>query len=192
MDEKPDQIIGHIEAQRNELGRNLSELESRVRETTDWRTHYERNPMLVLGAALGGGILLGAMVGGGSRPSSRRTSKSSSPYTGTSAMGRWARPVRGMTPPVRLRVITPRARHRPRAVIAHPRHRAAMSPAHRPRVAILRVPRHRTAATIRSRRPQAATHPSSGSAQTSSGSGFRLRALSAISRYIRSPKRSIT
>ena len=69
MDEKPDQIIDHIEAKRHELGRNLSELESRVRETTDWRTHYERNPMLVLGAALGGGILLGTMVGGGSRSS---------------------------------------------------------------------------------------------------------------------------
>src|SRR4051812_42728171 len=87
MDEKPDQIIGHIEAQRDELGRNLSELESRVRETTDWRTHYERNPMLVLGAALGGGILLGTMVGGGTRSSSRKTSKSRSRYTGSPSMG---------------------------------------------------------------------------------------------------------
>src|SRR3954447_6450489 len=71
MDEKPDQIIGHIEAQRSELGRNLNELESRVRRSTDWRTYYERNPMLILGAAMGGGILLGTIVGGSDRGSSR-------------------------------------------------------------------------------------------------------------------------
>jgi hypothetical protein len=62
MDEKPDQIIGHIEAQRDELGRNLNELETRVRATANWRTYYERNPMLAVGAALGGGLLLGTMV----------------------------------------------------------------------------------------------------------------------------------
>jgi len=64
MDEKPDQIIGHIEAQRSELGRNLNELENKVRRSTDWRTYYDRNPMLILGAALGGGVLLGATIGG--------------------------------------------------------------------------------------------------------------------------------
>jgi len=64
MDEKPDQIIGHIEAQRDQLGRNLNELEHKVRRSTDWRTYYDRNPMLILGAALGGGVLLGATVGG--------------------------------------------------------------------------------------------------------------------------------
>ena len=85
MDEKPDQIIGHIEAQRHELGRNLNELESRVRDTTNWRTHYERNPMLVMGAALGGGLLLGAVVGGG-RSTSRKTWKGNSVGSG-SAMG---------------------------------------------------------------------------------------------------------
>jgi len=64
MDEKPDQIIGQIEAHRSELGRNLSELETRVRQTTDWHTYFDRNPMLMLGAALGGGLLLGSVVGG--------------------------------------------------------------------------------------------------------------------------------
>ena len=66
MDEKPDQILNHIEAQRSELGANLSELETRVRRTTDWRTHFDNNPMLMMGVALGGGVLLGAMVGGSS------------------------------------------------------------------------------------------------------------------------------
>ena len=63
MDEKPDQILGHIEAQRSELGRNLNELETRVRRGTDWKTYFDRNPMMMLGVALGGGLLLGTAVG---------------------------------------------------------------------------------------------------------------------------------
>jgi hypothetical protein len=80
MDEKPDQIIGHIEAQRHELGRNLNELETRVRASTNWRTYYEKNPMLAVGAALGGGLLLGTMVSSTTRrsTSSQRVSSSSS------------------------------------------------------------------------------------------------------------------
>lgn len=78
MDEKPDQILGHIEAQRNELGRNLNELETRVRRGTDWKTYFDRNPMMMLGVALGGGLLLGTAVGkrghsGSSRGYSRGT-----------------------------------------------------------------------------------------------------------------------
>lgn len=76
MDEKPDQIMSHIESQRNELGRNLNELESRVRRTTDWRAQFDRNPMLMMGVALGGGLLLGTITGSSRRGS--RTSWSSS------------------------------------------------------------------------------------------------------------------
>jgi hypothetical protein len=67
MDEKADEILEHIETQRNQLGADLNELETRVRETADWRTHFDRNPMLMLGAALGGGVLLGAIVGSAAR-----------------------------------------------------------------------------------------------------------------------------
>jgi len=73
MDEKPDQILNHIEAQRDELGRNLNELETRVKETTDWRTYFDRNPMMMLGAALGGGVLLGSIVGGTASKKGRRS-----------------------------------------------------------------------------------------------------------------------
>jgi hypothetical protein len=83
MDEKPDQIIGQIEAQREELGRNLSELETRVRRSTDWKTYFDKNPMLMLGAALGGGVLLGSLVGG-KRSSKRRTWQPSS-HSGSAA-----------------------------------------------------------------------------------------------------------
>jgi hypothetical protein len=83
MDEKPDQIIDHIEAQREELGRNLSELENRVRRSTDWRTYFDKNPALMVGAALGGGVLLGSMVSSGRRSRSRKSSYS---YSSAAAM----------------------------------------------------------------------------------------------------------
>jgi hypothetical protein len=65
MGEKPSQIIDEIETTRDKLGDNLSDLESKMREVTNWRTYYERHPMMFVGAALGGGFLLSqALVGG--------------------------------------------------------------------------------------------------------------------------------
>jgi hypothetical protein len=81
MDEKPDQIMNHIDTQRQELGRNLNELESRVKGATDWRVQFDKNPMLMMGVALGGGLLLGTMVGGRRSSSSRSSSSSSRNYT---------------------------------------------------------------------------------------------------------------
>jgi len=83
MDEKPDQIMNHIDTQRQELGRNLNELESRVKGATDWRMQFDKNPMLMMGVALGGGLLLGTMVGG--KRSSNRSSYNSGSrnYTST-------------------------------------------------------------------------------------------------------------
>lgn len=85
MDEKPDEIIDKIESQKQRLGRNLHELESKVRRTADWRAQFERNPALMLGAAVGGGLLLGTMLTSGRKVS--KASWSSSPrntYAGTS------------------------------------------------------------------------------------------------------------
>jgi hypothetical protein len=79
MDEKPDQIMSHIESQRDQLGRNLNELETRVKGATDWRVQFDKNPMLMVGVALGGGLLLGSIVGGAKKRSgSSRANWSSS------------------------------------------------------------------------------------------------------------------
>jgi len=67
MDEKPDQIMNHIEEQRDELGRHINELQTRVKRSVDWRAQFDRNPMLMLGVAMGGGLFLGAIVNGRSR-----------------------------------------------------------------------------------------------------------------------------
>jgi len=64
MAERPDQIERHIESTRHELGNNLQELQHKVKQATDWKTYYERNPMMMVGLALGGGVLLASMLGG--------------------------------------------------------------------------------------------------------------------------------
>jgi hypothetical protein len=73
MAERPDQIARHIESARSELGNNLHELEDKVRQEADWKTHFERNPMTLLGLAFGGGVLLASMIGGSSRRADRAT-----------------------------------------------------------------------------------------------------------------------
>ena len=67
MAERPDQIAKHIESARNELGSNLHELENKVRQEADWKTHFERSPMTLMGLAFGGGVLLASMIGGPGR-----------------------------------------------------------------------------------------------------------------------------
>lgn len=64
MAERTDLIEQHIELTRYQLGNNLHELEDKVKQAADWRTYYERNPMMMVGLAFGGGVLLASMMGG--------------------------------------------------------------------------------------------------------------------------------
>ena len=94
MDERSDQIVDHIHDQRNQLGRNLDELENRVSSSMDWRMQFDRHPAAMMGAALGGGLLLGALLRGASSPSRYRSSSaqayssSALSYPGASSMKR--------------------------------------------------------------------------------------------------------
>ncbi|HTA67470.1 MAG TPA: hypothetical protein VK776_04305 [Bryobacteraceae bacterium] len=64
MGQTTNQIEAHIEYTRGELGANLKELEQKVQTATDWKHHFQNNPMAMLGVAFGGGILLASMLGG--------------------------------------------------------------------------------------------------------------------------------
>jgi hypothetical protein len=64
MGQTTHQIEAHIEDTRKDLGSNLHELERKVKSVTDWKQHFQSNPMTMLGVAFGGGILLATMLGG--------------------------------------------------------------------------------------------------------------------------------
>jgi hypothetical protein len=64
MVETTHQIEAHIEHTREHLGSNLHELEQKVRSVTDWKQHFRSKPMMMMGLALGGGVLLATMLGG--------------------------------------------------------------------------------------------------------------------------------
>jgi ElaB/YqjD/DUF883 family membrane-anchored ribosome-binding protein len=64
MDERAAEIVKELEDRRLRLGDSLQELETKVRDVTDWRTYYQQKPWLALGLALGGGLLLAALLPG--------------------------------------------------------------------------------------------------------------------------------
>ena len=65
MDQTTNQIEAHIQRTRGDLTSNLRELEDRVKSAADWRQHFQKNPMPLLAASFGGGILLAMMIGKG-------------------------------------------------------------------------------------------------------------------------------
>ncbi len=94
MGETASQIENFIENKREDLGANLAELQNKVKSATDWRGQFRNNPMMMVGVAFGGGILLSSLMGGGrsrhrSSGSGRHfnegssSSSSSTPHAGT-------------------------------------------------------------------------------------------------------------
>ena len=58
MDEETSTIKQRIDNEREQLGRNLDEIEDRVKKATDLKTHFDRNTPWILGGAVAGGFLL--------------------------------------------------------------------------------------------------------------------------------------
>ena len=58
MDEETNQIKHHIDTERKQLGRNLQEIEDRVKSATDLKAQFDKNTGLFLGAAVAGGFLV--------------------------------------------------------------------------------------------------------------------------------------
>src|SRR5579884_2555549 len=79
MGTQPDEIVSRIDRQRDRLGENLQELETRLRDATDWRVQYKRHPWIMLGAVFGGGMLLARVLLGGGGSSSNGSGSSGKP-----------------------------------------------------------------------------------------------------------------
>jgi len=60
--QESDQIKKHIDTERDRLEQDLQEIERRVTNAVDWREHFNRNPLAMLGIAAGGGFLLSVFI----------------------------------------------------------------------------------------------------------------------------------
>ncbi len=67
MDEETSKIKHHIDSEREQLSRNLNEIEDRVRNATDLRAQFNKNTGWILGAAVAGGFLLSFTLGRSSK-----------------------------------------------------------------------------------------------------------------------------
>jgi hypothetical protein len=73
MGEKSDQIERHIQKQRDELADNFSQLGNKVKSTVDWRSQFQQRPGTMIGLAVGGGLLLSALLKSTSRSKRKRS-----------------------------------------------------------------------------------------------------------------------
>jgi hypothetical protein len=82
MDESPDALRQTIAATHEDLNRNLEALEAKGQDLTDWRSHVDKRPLMMLGVAFVGGVLAAAVVGGGrsSRPATNDVVGDSVPF----------------------------------------------------------------------------------------------------------------
>ncbi len=65
MDESQDTLRRTIAATHEDLNRNLEALEAKGQDLTDWRAHFAKRPLAMLGVAFVGGAIAAAVVSGG-------------------------------------------------------------------------------------------------------------------------------
>lgn len=88
-----DQIEMHIQRTREALSEDINELQEKVKTAVDWRAQLNERPLLLMGLAFGGGVLLSALMqrsrGNGSvRRNLRNFAYSSDPGTVNDALRR--------------------------------------------------------------------------------------------------------
>src|SRR5687767_5801212 len=66
MAQEPIKIKEHIDAERERLGQDIEEIEHRMKDAFDWRSWYESNTAVMLGAAAAGGFLVSVLLDRGS------------------------------------------------------------------------------------------------------------------------------
>jgi hypothetical protein len=86
MGQTVEQIEAYIENRREELGSNLNELGQKVESVTDWREHFQRRPLAMLGIAFGTGVLMSVSMARRTSPRTRATAPPS-PEAGRSHNG---------------------------------------------------------------------------------------------------------
>jgi hypothetical protein len=69
MGQTPAEIERHIRQERADLASNLGQIEQRAKDAVDWRLHFQKSPLTMIGVAVGAGMLLAAVT---ARPSRRR------------------------------------------------------------------------------------------------------------------------
>lgn len=62
MDERTGRLVGEISRERQRLADNVAELEHKLRDAANWRTHFAQRPWKMLGLALAGGFLLSSLL----------------------------------------------------------------------------------------------------------------------------------
>jgi hypothetical protein len=62
MGETPDEIKREIELTRERISSNLTQLETRVRTTLDWRAQFEKRPWEFVAGAFGVAFLIGWLM----------------------------------------------------------------------------------------------------------------------------------
>lgn len=58
-----DRIKRDIDIERSNLGRNIQQLEDKMRSSVDWRVQFQKKPAAMLGLAFGGGFLFSTLFG---------------------------------------------------------------------------------------------------------------------------------
>ncbi|MCC7125040.1 MAG: hypothetical protein IT178_09335 [Acidobacteria bacterium] len=79
------QLEERIADARSRLGADLRQLEAKVADATNWRTHYNRAPFLWLGLAMAVGFIASGSTGGGTG----RMSRALRAQTGTDTFDRF-------------------------------------------------------------------------------------------------------
>ena len=67
MNDEMARIQNEIDAEKAELAGNLSELEDKAREVTDWRVQVGKHPLESVGVALAAGVAVAMMTKRGAR-----------------------------------------------------------------------------------------------------------------------------
>lgn len=99
MDEGTNKIEQHLVTEREELGRNLDEMEARVKDMTDPKVYFDKHTGWVLGSAVAAGFILAVAVGKAnakpkeSEPGRHQRDRAGSPMFGPTRVNRFAETV---------------------------------------------------------------------------------------------------